>query len=138
MTPQVKLIITSNMSKEMTYTYTEPSECTVGRAIDCDIQLPVNAEKDISRHHCVFEIEPPQIWVQDLDSKNGTFINDLRITSAPHQDMYELRDGDEVRVGQYVIEVQVEGTEVIDDLRYAAQADVAWVPTMLTGTSGKL
>ena len=128
MTPQVKLIITSNMSKEMTYTYTEPSECTVGRAIDCDIQLPVTAEKDISRHHCVFEIEPPHIWLQDLDSKNGTFVNGLRITSSPDQDMYELRDGDEVSVGHYVIEVQVDGNEVIDDLIHATQSDMVWTP----------
>jgi len=128
MTPQVKLIITSNMSKEMTYTYTEPMECTVGRAIDCDIQLPVTAEKDISRHHCVFEIEPPHIWLQDLDSKNGTFVNGLRITSSPDQDMYELRDGDEVSVGHYVIEVQVDGNEVIDDLIHATQSDMVWTP----------
>jgi eukaryotic-like serine/threonine-protein kinase len=128
MTPQVKLIITSNTSKEMTYTYTEPSECTVGRAIDCDLQLPVNPEKDVSRHHCVFEIEPPHIWVQDLDSKNGTFVNDLRITASPDQDMYELRDGDEVRIGNYVIEVHIEGTEVIDDLMHATQAEVVGVP----------
>jgi len=128
MTPQVKLIITSNASKEMTYTYTEPMECTVGRAIDCDIQLPVTAEKDISRHHCVFEIEPPHIWLQDLDSKNGTFVNGLRITSSPDQDMYELRDGDEVSVGHYVIEVQVDGNEVIDDLIHATQSDMVWTP----------
>ena len=128
MTPQVKLIITSNMSNEMTYTYKEPSECTVGRAIDCDIQLPVTAEQDISRHHCVFEIEPPHLWVQDLDSKNGTFVNNLRINSSPDQDMYELRNGDEVRIGHFVIQVHVAGTEVIDDLRYAAQGNVAWAP----------
>jgi len=128
MTPQVKLIVKSDKSKDITYTYNEPSECTVGRAIDCDIQLPVTEEKDVSRHHCLFEIEPPYLWVQDLDSTNGTFVNDLRITNAPDQRMYELREGDEVRVGHHVIEVQVEGTEILDDLKYSAFSNVAWAP----------
>jgi len=125
--PQVKLIVTSNTSKDMTFNYTEPSECTVGRSIDCDIQLSVTEEKDVSRHHCLFEIEPPHVWVQDLDSKNGTFVNHLRIDSSPDQDMYELRDGDEVGVGHYVIQVQVEGAEVLDDLSYLGLAEVARV-----------
>jgi len=125
--PQVKLIVTSNSSQDMTFNYTEPAECTVGRAIDCDIQLSVTEEKDVSRHHCLFEIEPPHVWVQDLDSKNGTFVNHLRLNASPEQDMYELRDGDEVGIGHYVIQVQVEGAEVLDDLSYLALADVARV-----------
>lgn len=128
MSPQVKLTVTNEMSKDITYTYSEPSECTVGRAIDCDIQLPVTEDKDVSRHHCLFEIEPPHLWIQDLDSKNGTFVNDLRITNSPDQDMYELRDGDQIRVGHFVIEVQVEGMEIIDDLKFPVITNVEWAP----------
>ena len=128
MTPQVKLIVTNDQSRHKTYSYFEQSECTVGRGADCDIQLPVTEEQDVSRHHCLFEIEPPRLWIQDLDSKNGTYVNNLRITSSPDQDMYELRDGDEVRVGQYLIEVKVEGTEIIDELRYSSFANIAWAP----------
>lgn len=126
MTPQVKLVVSSNQSNDMTYIYTEPMECTVGRAIDCDIQLPVTEEQDVSRHHCMFVIEPPHLWVQDLDSKNGTFVNDLRITSSPDQEMFELRDGDEVRVGHYTLEVHVEGTDIVDDLRCDAYSNMVW------------
>ena len=126
MTPQVKLIITSNMSKEMTYTYTEPMECTVGASHRLRYPTAGHRGKGYFRHHCVFEIEPPHIWLQDLDSKNGTFVNGLRITSSP--DMYELRDGDEVGVCHYVIEVQVDGNEVIDDLIQATQSDMVWTP----------
>ncbi|MFT3879656.1 MAG: FHA domain-containing protein [Gemmatales bacterium] len=128
MTPQVKLIVTKDKSSDKTYSFSEPAEYTVGRSTDCDIQLPVTEEQDVSRHHCLFEIEPPRLWIQDLDSKNGTYVNDLRITNSPDQNMYELRDGDEVRVGHYVIEVLVEGTEVLDDLKYSSFANIAWAP----------
>lgn len=128
MTPQVKLIVTSKKSNDITRTYTEPSHCTVGRAIDCDLQLPVTEEQDVSRHHCLFDIEPPFLWVQDLDSKNGTFVNELRITSSSDQYLYELRDGDEVRVGHYVIQVHVEGAEVSEELIHSAFSNAAWAP----------
>jgi CheY-like chemotaxis protein len=58
----------------------------VGRSSDCDylIHQPL-----ISRHHCSFDLRDDQIWVQDLGSLNGTFLNGERIKRPQ-----PLHDGD--------------------------------------------
>src|SRR5438445_7364789 len=54
----------------------------VGRAPDCDIQLPADrVHGEVSRHHCLFEIEPPCVGVIDLGSLNGTYVNGKRVGS---------------------------------------------------------
>jgi Nif-specific regulatory protein len=51
----------------------------------------------LSRHHCVFRDEGGGAWrVVDLDSRNGTFVND-----APAKDQ-RLQPGDRVRVGKSI------------------------------------
>ena len=61
----------------------------VGRHQDADIQLQ---SADISRRHAAFLLKEDALWVQDLKSSNGTFVNDLRIE---HEKL--LKDGDIVQ-----------------------------------------
>jgi pSer/pThr/pTyr-binding forkhead associated (FHA) protein len=47
--------------------------CTVGRAEDCFLRLPSEGESlTVSRRHCLFDINPPEVRVRDLGSRNGT------------------------------------------------------------------
>jgi pSer/pThr/pTyr-binding forkhead associated (FHA) protein len=75
---------------------------------------------DVSRHHCLVEIEPPVVRVRDLGSLNGTFVNDKligsRLKTAVVMDRAlgevverELKDGDEIRLGHTVLQVGLEG-----------------------------
>ncbi|WP_111895064.1 FHA domain-containing protein [Acinetobacter sp. MB5] len=48
----------------------------VGRHQDCDVVLQSSA---ISRRHAALNLRDKQVWVTDLNSSNGTFVNDLRI-----------------------------------------------------------
>ena len=48
----------------------------VGRHQDADLLLQ---SADISRRHAALLLKDHQLWVQDLNSSNGTFINDLKI-----------------------------------------------------------
>ena len=50
----------------------------IGRDIDCDIVLP---DRLVSRHHAqiVWDPERPGYLLQDLYSKNGTFVNGLEL-----------------------------------------------------------
>jgi pSer/pThr/pTyr-binding forkhead associated (FHA) protein len=79
--------------------------------------------RDVSRHHCAFEIEPPVVRVRDLGSLNGTYVNGEMIgqrtkSLAPDEldrkePMRELSDGDEVRVGANTIRVMVEALGLV-------------------------
>ncbi len=51
-------------------------EASVGRSSDCGLILP---DCFVSRHHAVFYIEDEDIYIEDLSSANGTFINGGKI-----------------------------------------------------------
>ncbi|NHB59161.1 FHA domain-containing protein [Acinetobacter sp. 194] len=48
----------------------------IGRHQDADILLPF---ADVSRRHAALLLKDQGLWVQDLKSSNGTFVNDVRI-----------------------------------------------------------
>jgi diguanylate cyclase (GGDEF)-like protein len=66
----------------------------IGRAAKND--LPIDQES-ISRHHARITFDGAQYWVQDLNSTNGTFVNDEAVKEQ------RLRDGDQVRVGRSIL-----------------------------------
>ncbi len=65
----------------------------LGRAPDCDVRVESG---HVSRQHVVVRRVMEDLECRDLDSRNGTWLNDLRIHSAI------LRDGDLVQVGDAV------------------------------------
>lgn len=64
---------------------------TVGRSPDCNIVIN---EKGVSREHFAIFVKGEIITIEDLGSKNGTFLNGKRIKSA------ELKNGDEIIAGE--------------------------------------
>ena len=58
-------------------------ESSVGRALDCRVVL---TDPTVSRHHALIVIAHGEITVQDLQSKNGTYVRDQRITRAVVRD----------------------------------------------------
>jgi pSer/pThr/pTyr-binding forkhead associated (FHA) protein len=116
MSMTVTLSITRTDGKKETFDFDSYSHCLVGRADDCDIRLPSNLmHADVSRRHCLFEIDPPHVRLRDLGSRNGTFVNEEMIGQRPpgesrgeaSKDDRELKDGDVVRVGNSKIEVHI-------------------------------
>jgi pSer/pThr/pTyr-binding forkhead associated (FHA) protein len=97
------------------FVFQEFSRCIIGRASDCTIQVPVNRDQrkdnvDVSRHHCLLEIDPPVVRVRDLGSLNGTYVNGRKIGQRPRSllpdaidirglEPRDLHDGDELQVG---------------------------------------
>jgi HD-GYP domain-containing protein (c-di-GMP phosphodiesterase class II) len=68
---------------------------TFGRLKNCDVQLEDEA---VSRKHCMLHAREDICVVADLQSANGTFVNDQRITTA------DLKPGDTLRIGSTVFE----------------------------------
>ena len=73
----------------------EQSEMILGREDDCDIVI---AHRQISRQHIRFyRDDEGGYMLEDLNSKNGTWLNGNRIFDAR-----QLSDGDEIRVTPHV------------------------------------
>ena len=69
---------------------------TIGRALDNDLPIDNLA---VSNHHAKVYYEAGRLVVEDLDSLNGTFVNDLRVERAT------LHDGDSIWIGKHHIKV---------------------------------
>jgi FHA domain len=63
----------------------------VGRDKAADVAL---RDPEVSRRHARFQSEQGVVYVDDLKSRNGTFLNGRRVTEA-----IEVRGGDEIDVG---------------------------------------
>ena len=90
------------------YEYEGVEHIYVGRQDDCGIVLP---EKTVSRYHCLLQIAPPDVKLQDFGSLNGTFLNEEKIGQrertqtweegrALRHDEYTIKDGDVLRLGK--------------------------------------
>lgn len=79
-------------------TYAIVGELTVGRAGGCAIVLP--DDTFISQVHARVFLRDGRVWVEDLGSTNGTFLNRERLTTPTR-----LRRGDRVQFGQTLMEV---------------------------------
>ncbi len=62
----------------------------IGRAPECSIVID---EEGVSRHHAQVEIAEGKTMLKDLGSRNGTFVNDIRIETAT-----EIKAGDRIRL----------------------------------------
>jgi HD-GYP domain-containing protein (c-di-GMP phosphodiesterase class II) len=70
---------------------------TLGRTAQCDVQLD---DPSVSRRHCTIACTDGLLQVTDLDSANGTFINERPITESP------ARPGDVIRLGAAILDVR--------------------------------
>src|SRR6478609_154985 len=61
----------------------------IGRQADSDIPVPA---EEISRHHARLQVTADGVMVEDMNSANGTFINDKRIQNGV------LKPGEELRL----------------------------------------
>lgn len=119
----VTLTVKEGTLDEKELVFVHPAHCLIGRATDCDIHIPGNADHlGVSRHHCDLEIDPPSIRVRDVGSLNGTYVNGRMIgrrTRSPNEPdsgpsaVHELHDGDELMVGDTVFRVAV---SIADDM----------------------
>ncbi len=66
---------------------------TVGRSDDND--LPLDGDEYASAHHARFEPRRDGVYIEDVGSTNGTFVNGIRLSSGRR-----LVPGDVVRIGE--------------------------------------
>ena len=80
----------AGQSRELTLS----RELVAGRDPDCGIPL---ADGSVSRRHCRIFLAGGVVYIEDLGSQNGTFVNGVRLNLAQ-----PLRSGDEIQAGDAV------------------------------------
>lgn len=105
------------------FTFEQHDTFLIGRSEDSHFCLP--QDRFFSRHHCILEIAPPQIFLRDLGSTNGTFVNGIRVETA------HLKSGDRIQGGETVLEVEIraEGFDIHSSVPQHLQAST---PSIIT------
>ena len=82
-------------------------ENILGRAPDAAVWIDALG---VSRHHARIVVSGPEATVEDLGSKNGTFVRGQRV-QAPHR----LADGDQIRLGSVIVTFRIPPPVVTTD-----------------------
>jgi hypothetical protein len=91
---QGKLVVVGSPALEQGDTVTLDSHALrVGRS--GDNELPIESDEYASAHHARFEPRRDGVYVEDIGSTNGTFVNGIRLTRERR-----LTPGDVVRIGE--------------------------------------
>jgi serine/threonine-protein kinase len=96
---RVTLHVVAGPQTGRAFTFDQHDTFMIGRSEDSQFCLP--HDRFFSRHHCILEIAPPQCFLRDLSSTNGTFVNGIRVDTA------HLKHGDRIQGGETVLEVEV-------------------------------
>lgn len=118
----IVLAVVEGPQRGQRFEFADRATCILGRAADCQPRLPDDqAHRRISRHHCLLDINPPELRVRDFGSMNGTYVNGALIGKraqgmTPEQgaqlDLLEkdLKDGDRLQLGETVFRVETRGS----------------------------
>src|SRR2546422_642988 len=119
MSGKLTLTITTGPRAGTAFVFEEYDTLLLGREKDCQVCLPEDTQ--VSRHHFILEVNPPDICIRDLGSLQGTYINGQKYGGRGKHETPEegawrtftqvnLHDGDEIKAGQTTFRVRVEAT----------------------------
>src|SRR5258708_6713982 len=115
MPARITLTFTQGKLTGKTIVFEERTTCIIGRGKDCYPRIPNEKDHEtISRHHCLLDINPPDIRIRDFGSLNGTYVNGTKIGQREPGQMpeeaaqgsfpeHDLKEGDEIRLGSTVL-----------------------------------
>ncbi len=99
----------------------------IGRHPECQLRP---AGRTVSQHHCALRKRGDKLFVQDLGSANGTFVNGQRVT--PER---ELHNEDALRVGGLTFLVWIEPGKPGDTTTGRAPAESSILDLLLAGSA---
>jgi serine/threonine-protein kinase len=98
---QVTLTVTAGPHLGLEFTFTGHDTFLVGRSKHAHFRL-ADKDKYFSRIHFLVEVNPPRCRLVDMGSRNGTHVNDQRVSAV------ELHDGDLIKAGHTFLRVGVQ------------------------------
>jgi pSer/pThr/pTyr-binding forkhead associated (FHA) protein len=69
----------STSTKTFAFSGEDKNKILIGRSLRCEFSIPLH---DLSREHCLIELENDILFITDLDSSNGVWVDGKRIN--PH------------------------------------------------------
>ena len=119
------------------FPFTEHDTFVFGRMDDCHVCIPDDTQ--VSRHHFILEVNPPQACLRDLGSLNGPWINETKCGGRKDGETPEegakqkfpeviLKHGDLIRVGRTEMEVQIEQQK--EEPRHRVDPDLGDIPRL--------
>jgi len=122
-----KLVVQSPEQKGRSYELTV-DKTTVGRVEDNTFQI---TDASVSSHHCEVLLRGTDVVVKDLNSTNGTFINEEKISESV------LKPGQKLRLGQIELSLET-GDSIVPSAPVTAPASApAGASAPMTGTPRK-
>ena len=117
MSAKVQIKISKGKDAGKIFTFTEHDTFVFGRMDDCHACIPDDTQ--VSRHHFILEVNPPQACLRDLGSLNGTWVNGKKYGAREKGETPEqgakrrypevaIKHGDRIKVGVTELEVAVE------------------------------
>ncbi|KHD89389.1 MAG: large Ala/Glu-rich protein [Bdellovibrio sp. ArHS] len=107
-----KFIVTIQRKDQVLSREVNKDSFTIGRSVDCDIALNDN---HISRVHLVVSRRWNQIWIEDKNSSNGTFINGTKIVQGTPVNVV-LADKIQLGRSEYLLTFDLNTTEMEEPL----------------------
>ena len=97
---------------------------SIGRAHDNDWVLP-DAQRYVSSHHARIHCRDGRYYLQDTSS-NGVYVNGAT-TPIGVRAQHELRDGEDLRMGDYHLRVRIDATLADTDIKVAGSLSASLV-----------
>jgi hypothetical protein len=117
MSSKITLTILAGSKRGEVFPFDKHDTLLFGRMDDAHICLP--DDQQVSRHHFILEVNPPDARLRDLGSLNGTYVNNVKYGGREkhetpeegakrHYPQVDLHEGDEIQVGQTVMRIGIE------------------------------
>jgi DNA-binding response OmpR family regulator len=87
---EVPILLVTEGRKPGQRVFMDRPELIIGRDEQCDLVID---DRQVSRHHARIRRDAGQYILEDLNSKNGTFLNGQELDEPHH-----LQDGDEIQI----------------------------------------
>lgn len=97
---QLKLTAIDTKNKQKDYIVNIGAKVIIGRSKDCDLYFK---DIELSRKHCAITCENNILYIEDLNSTNGTIVN-----GVPIKGKYKLSDKDIILIGQLELRVSID------------------------------
>jgi eukaryotic-like serine/threonine-protein kinase len=147
MTAKVSLVATAGPLEGRRFVFQEHDTLVFGRSRDCHAHLSKD-DKFSSRHHFLLEVNPPQACIRDLGSLNGTYVNGVKYggrraeetpeeASSRTQSEVNLKDQDEIQIGDNVFRIFVTATTKGNEMRSCQTCGSDFTPELTTLGDGR-